>query len=348
MEIHYIARNIYQYAYFKTLYREVGGDFIIHKPRSWWNLTKSFYGFKSKHPSRSIFGTQPKTRSLNENRLDHLSGIIISSVSIDFTRNPKRLKSVRITHGIGNKLGSHADDGDPDYFFLDGDMQLEWYQNNLDLNIPEEKLVKIGNFRFDDYTNGLMDKEKINKDFGVKDPNRPSVTYAPTWAYGGGTFEQHVIKIIEELSGDYNLFLRPHYYDWRNMEHVRQYIRKHNLEHVYLVEPWNIRTKDTMENLFLSDLLITDNSSISYQSLIFQTPIILIDIPKEHLLERVDDFDLRKVVDIWDGKSSIKSLVDENFATNKYKSDLKRLLNSCFYFNDGQATTRAIKKMEAL
>ena len=62
MDVHYVARNIYQYAFIKTLYREIGGQFLIHKPRAWMHLTKSFRGFDSKQPSRGMLGTQPKTK----------------------------------------------------------------------------------------------------------------------------------------------------------------------------------------------------------------------------------------------------------------------------------------------
>ncbi|MFC1482000.1 CDP-glycerol glycerophosphotransferase family protein [Candidatus Neomarinimicrobiota bacterium] len=348
MEVHYVARNIYQYAFTKTLYREVGGDFIIHKARAWAHLVKNFRGFKSKHPSRGLLGTQPKTRLFSDRNYDKLSGFLLSTVAIEYSRNPQRLTTFRMSHGIGNKLGQKTPDSDYDYYFVDGDMQLDWLQSYKRMDIPESKIVRTGNFRFDDVTNQRMDKDQIFKDFGVQDTQRPSVTFAPTWEYGGGTLAKCATRMIQELSRDFNLFIRPHYYDWRSIDHLRKYIREEKIRHVYLVEPWDIRKKDTMENLCLTDLLITDNSSISYQSLIYQMPIILIKVDDEQVLERPVEYDLRRVVDIWDGKTSLHALVEENLATNKYKADLKRLLGNCYYHNDGQATSRAVKFMQSL
>ncbi len=348
MEVHYVARNIYQYAFIKTLYRVVGGDFIIHKPRSWMHLAKNLRGFESKHPSRGFLGIQPKTRLFTHRNYDKLAGFLLSMVAIDFSRNPQRLTTFGMSHGVGNKLGQKTPNSDYDYYFIDGEMQLDWIQAHKGLNLPESKIVRTGNFRFDDVSNQLLDKAQIFKDFGVRDTQRPTVTFAPTWEYGGGTLTKYAIQLIQELSHDYNLFIRPHYYDWRNMGHIRKYIREEKIQHVYIVEPWNIRKKDTMENLCLTDLLITDNSSISYQSLIYQIPIILIKVPADEVLERPAEFDLRKVVDIWDGHTSLRALVDENMAANKYKTDLERNLNNYYYYNDGQATSRAVKFMQSL
>ena len=103
-----------------------------------------------------------------------------------------------------------------------------------------------------------------------------------------------------------------------------------------------------MENLCITDLLITDNSSISYQSLIYQMPIVLIEVPDDQVIERPVEFDLRKVVDIWDGKTSISALVEENLATKTYQPELHRSLKNCYYYHDGHATSRAVKFMQSL
>jgi CDP-glycerol glycerophosphotransferase (TagB/SpsB family) len=129
---------------------------------------------------------------------------------------------------------------------------------------------------------------------------------------------------------------------------IKKFIRKENFDHVYLVEPWNICTKDTMENLYIADLLISDNSSIAYQSLIFQIPILIVDTEKNNIVDKQDRYDLRAVVDRWNGHEAIKPLVDENIKTNKYKDDLKTLLKNCFYFNDGKSTERAVKFLSGL
>lgn len=348
MEIHYVARNIYQYAYIKTLYREIGGEFIVHKLRAWQHLVRNFRGFESKQPSRGFLGTQPKTRLITHRNYDMLSGFLLSTVAVEFSRNPQRLTTFRISHGIGNKVGMNAAESEFDYYFVDGDIQLEWLRTYRGLDIPESKIVRTGNFRFDDVSNQRMDKDRILKDFGVKDTQRPSVTFAPTWSYGGGTFAKYTTRLIQELGRDYNLFIRPHYYDWRNMAPIKKFIREQKLHHIYLVEPWDIRKKDTMENLCITDLLITDNSSISYLSLIYQMPIVLIDVPDDQAIERPVEFDLRKVVDIWDPNTSISALVEENLASNKYQAELQRLLKNCYYYNDGQATSRAVKFMQSL
>ncbi|MEE9466558.1 MAG: CDP-glycerol glycerophosphotransferase family protein [Candidatus Neomarinimicrobiota bacterium] len=348
MEIHYTAINIYQYSYVKPLYREIGGDFIVHKPRAWIHLVKNFRGFDSQHPSRGLLGTQPKTRFHSFRKYDSLSGLLVSTIQFQFSRNPDRLTTINIGHGTGYKPARKKDPWGFDYYLIEGDMRLEYMRNTERLEMDDAQIIKTGNLRFDDVINGRLDREQILKDFGVKDVTRPNIVFAPTWGWGRGTLLANAQKLIEELSPEYNLFIRPHYYDWRNMGPIRKFVKAGDYDHVYLVEPWNIRTKDTMENLCIANLLISDNSSIAYQSLIFQIPIVLVVADHDQLLLKPAELDLNKVVDHWDERTPIKPIVEENLRTNKYRDDLKNMLDNCFYHNDGKATQRAVDFLKSI
>ena len=348
MKIYYQARNIYQYSYVKSLYREIGGDFIIHKPRTIIHLKKNFAGFPSKNPSKDIFGCQPKTRYKRYEKYDKLSGILISLNRFHFSRNPDKLIAICMKHGVGLRKERDRDQFPFDYYFIDGDLWLRKLMQYKELNIREDQIVRTGNLRFDDMVNGKLDRSKILKNFGVKYTSRPNILYAPTWQLRAGTLMKYSFSFIEELTKYYNLFIRPHYYDWRRMGSIRKFIKTGKYKNVYIVEPWNIRTKDTMENLFISDLLISDNSSISYQSLIFTMPVLQIDFDESNISQPPFELDIRKIVDCWSGKGSILPLVEKNLQENKYKSDLQSLLKKCFYFNDGKCTERAVSFLKNL
>ncbi|MCK4641469.1 MAG: CDP-glycerol glycerophosphotransferase family protein [Candidatus Marinimicrobia bacterium] len=235
-----------------------------------------------------------------------------------------------------------------DYYFIDGDLWLRKLMQYKELNIREDQIVRTGNLRFDDVVNGKMDRSKILKNFGVKDMSRPNILYAPTWKLCAGTLMKHSYSFIEQFSNEYNLFIRPHYYDWRRLGSIRKFIKTGKYKNVYIVEPWNIRTEDTMENLFISDLLISDNSSISYQSLIFTMPVLQIYIDESNIDKQRSEFDIRNIVDCWNGKGSILPLVKGNLQKNKYKTDLQSLLKKCFYFNDGKCTERAVSFIKSM
>lgn len=342
-DLYYLALNIYQFSYLKPLYRKIGGDFIVHKPRSLLQLEQNFFGFPSQSPSRGWFGLQPKTRYMDYQDYSKLSGVMVSSIQFDYERVPEELTTINTGHGTGYKPPRDRDRADFDYYFLDGPMRYDKLMNIVGLELSEDQMIKIGNMRFDKVINREMDRTKILDDFGVKDKSRPNVVYAPTWKWGGGTLLEHSYKYIDDLTDDYNLFIRPHYYDWRKMKHIKKYLKKNGSKHVYLVEPWNIRTKDTMENLAIADLLISDNSSVAYQSLIFQTPILIVGMEEDKIVEKPGQYDVRGIVDHWDENEPIKPLVDENIRENKYEAELKEMLDNCFYFNDGKSTERAVE-----
>lgn len=348
MTIHYLALNVYQYSYVKSLYAVLGGNFIVHKPRSAIHLMQNLHSYPSQAPSRNWYGLRPRLEHLPYHDFTSISGVLISTIQSHFTYHKERLTTINVGHGTGHKPDRNRDKTQYDYYLVDGPMRHNKLRQINGLKIREEQIVKTGNMRFDQVINGQFDRQKILNDFGIRDQSLPNIVFAPTWKWGGGTLLKYSERLITQLSRDYNLLIRPHYYDWRQIGAIRKFIRRGQYTNVYLVEPWNIRTKDTMENLAIADLLMSDNSSIAYQSLIYNIPIILIEPESDNLREFPDEFNLRKVVDHWDTKAAVKPLVDQNLQKNKYAGELKDFLNNCFYFNDGRSTERAVSFINKL
>jgi len=346
--LHYLALNIYQYSYIKPLYREIGGDFIVHKPRSYFQLKRSFRGFESRHTSRDWIGLQPKVRFTKYFDYHKLSGLLVTTTNSELKYNPKNLTSVFIGHGTGDKPYKDGELRRFDYYFIAGEKNMHKIRESETHDISPEQLIKVGNLRFDDVVNNRIDREAVLDNIGVKDRSRLNIVYAPTRkTWGGGTLLDHSYRFIKEFTRDYNLIIRPHYYDWRNMPPIEKFIKENGYKHVYIVDPQVISGVDTMENLAIADLLISDTSSIMYEFLIMQKPIIIIDVEQE-LTPMPEELDLRPVVDHWDGRSEILPLVKENIETNKYEEVLHERLHNCFYFNDGKSTDRAIEFLQSI
>ena len=68
----------------------------------------------------------------------------------------------------------------------------------MDIHISENKLIKIGYPKFDDYVNNKIDKEKYLDYLGIKERNRKNILYAPTWRWGNGTLKKYGKKFIKE------------------------------------------------------------------------------------------------------------------------------------------------------
>lgn len=348
LKLYYLASDVYQYSYIKLLYREIGGQFVVHKPRALFHLKQAFWGFKSKNPSYGWFGLQPKTTITKYYNYTTLEGVMVSTIMHDMKRIPAKLVAVFIGHGTGDKPYRKGEIKHFDYYFISGNKHLQKIRESITPHITEDQLIRIGNLHFDDIVNGRIDRKKVLDQVGIRDNSRPTIVYAPTWKdWGGGTLLDHSYQFIEEFDKSYNLIIRPHYYDWRYLPPIKKFISHNKYKNVYLIDSKNIGLVDTMENLSIADLLISDTSSIMFEFLIMQKPIIIIDVEQE-LTPMPPELDLRQIVDHWNGKGSVLSLVKENIETNKYADKLHDLLFNCFEYNDGKSTQRAVDFLNTL
>ena len=88
--------------------------------------------------------------------------------------------------------------------------------------------------------------------------------------------------------------------------------------------------------------MISDTSSVLYEYLITNKPIIVAIDKLPNLHKMPDSLNIMKIVDIFDGSQNINNMIKENLE-NTEKPDLyNKLLHNCFYFNDGKSVSRAI------
>ena len=100
------------------------------------------------------------------------------------------------------------------------------------IKIPDEKLIKIGNPRFDELSNNNFNKEAYMKSLGIKDLTRKIILYAPTWKWGNGTLHTYFHSFSKSLSKEYNLIVRPHYNDRKYIPRLKFWLIKENINNV--------------------------------------------------------------------------------------------------------------------
>jgi len=254
-------------------------------------------------------------------------------------------------HGTGDRKygGSLRILEEYDYHFISGPKHLEKLRDS-GVTIPEERIIKIGNPRFDIYHKGEIDREKCLDDCGIVDRNRKNILYAPTWKRGKGTFHRFVYRFCRELTKEFNLIVRPHYFEAKYIPMIKTWVRANRIKHVYFSHPADLLHQDTINDFVISDLLISDTSSILYEYLITGNPIIIAKTDHVDLHTMPDSMDLRGMADEYDGSkdSDILKLVMTNITEQRNREEYQTLLNNCFYFNDGHCTDRAVKFISRL
>lgn len=339
--IYYYANQVYEYSYAKLIYSHLGGTFLVRKPnrkiRAKWYFRKS----QRRLTSSTSFTEEPNILVKNVNGIPFdLPGIIISNSNTIIQRNKNIAKAIFMGHGTGDKRygGKASALTSFDYHFISGPKHMEKIKDS-NIRIPENNLVKIGNVRFDEIVNNNIDISNYANYLGIKDRKRKTILYAPTWKWGAGTLHQYGYKFCKELSKEYNLIIRPHYFDRKYIHKFKLWTDLKGLKHIYFSNPANILSNDTMFDFALSDMLISDTSSILYEYLITQKPIIIAKTKNVDLHNMPPELDISTIARRFDEKNNILKVVESVFSNHDTKN-YNKMLHQCFYYNDGKSVER--------
>ncbi|MEJ2629209.1 MAG: CDP-glycerol glycerophosphotransferase family protein [bacterium] len=106
---------------------------------------------------------------------------------------------------------------------------------------------------------------------------------------------------------------------------------------------------DTYSAFAVSDLMLSDVSSVIYEYLITRKPIIIVqnDFQQKHTMPV--EMDIFQHVDIYDGKENIVHLIEQNLNNAPQKQQTyEKLLNNCFYSTRGNCVSQAVSFLNTL
>ncbi len=347
----YVANQAYMFSNILPVYRAYGGEFLVRSLQRWVQFKHYLHDLNAFPERRTLFDS-PAVRIVDYRKPQSYDGVFISLNGILINKSGPKSKSVFVGHGTGDKP-YHGDTAQRiiskfDYHFITGPKHLAKLVD-AGLNLPAEKLISIGNLRFDDYVNGKISRERVLANLGIKNPNRKTVLYAPTWTWGNGTLAKFGFRFCKELSTDYNVIIRPHTYDRRNVPALKRQVRRAGLQNVYFSAPADLRRHDTMDDFLVSDILISDTSSIVYEYLITRKPVISIptDFTGGHNMPA--NLDIKSVATPFDENINARDQVARTLDQHEtHRAAYEELLHNCFYFNDGGSVARAGEFMNQL
>lgn len=343
--------QLYQIAFVLPLYKDFGGAFLARDLRRWIQFKKYMRG-SNRFESRRTFLNTPPVKIFDTRKYISWKGVIISPSAVRFHPNNRHITTIFTGHGSGDKPDYGKDIPEKvaafDYHFIAGDKQLKMIED-MKINIPDNRLIKIGNMRFDDYINGHINREQVLDNLRIKDRQRLNILYAPTWSWGDGTLLKYGYRLCKELNPYYNLIIRPHGHDRMHIPKMRRWTQKEGLKNIYFSNSADLVRHDTMGDFFVSDLLISDMSTIIYEYLITYKPIIVIRNEFKDVHEMPDFLKIDHVAEYYDESVDMLTLIERSFKKQGAKADdYQELLNHCFYFNDGQSTRRAVEFLNTL
>lgn len=211
-------------------------------------------------------------------------------------------------------------------------------------NIIIEQGYPRNDFLFN-YTN--EDVQKIKKELGIENINKKIILYAPTYrgnqheAGVGYTYKEEVDfeRFQKELQDEYIILFRPHYFvsNTFNFEKYKGFVL-------------NASDTDDINDLYIiSDILITDYSSVFFDYANLKRPMIFHMYDLEHYRDKSNGFyfDLEEELPGKITKTDDELLKEIKRISKEFKCDTKYMkFNEKYnYLDDGQASKRIVEKI---
>ena len=344
--IYFSYSQIYQISHAFPIYRRAGGTFLVRNLKQYLQFKKYTRGLKNSDDPWTLLRTPPVS-IFDTRRAIRFPGVLVSSSAYDLHPANRRIKTIYTGHGSGDKpyRGRHMYERMAafDYHFITEPKNLQKLKDK-GLDLPPERLVPIGNMRFDDYVNGVFDRRREAERLGIRDTGRRNILYAPTWQWGRGSLLRLALRFGREVLHDGNLIIRPHSHDRRHLPKLKRAVKQERLTHIYFSNPSNLAADDTMADFAASDILVADEtSSVCYEYLITGKPVILIPTRFEAVHQMPAALKIQSVARHWDAERPLADQIREVLEGHERNAPAYRALRErCFYHNDGCSTQRAL------
>jgi len=332
--VYYYTKKIYQFSQSRPIYKILKGKIITTtlKPFTFIFFLVRYGPMRAKIMKKSM------------NRLDNVAkGLILCHSGDNRVPKGKNYERIFVYHATGDKTftgpGGKISTDWFEHFFVTGEKDLYKLKHyTLKSELLEKKIVKIGMFRSDSIINGDYDREKILRKYRIRDNGKKIILYAPTWKWGGGTLEECFEIFAQKIPEKYILIIRPHFNDAKKIMSILKWQINHKIKDLYIFPK---QYQDIMNFIYISDLLIGDNSSVNYDFAFMKRPMVFVKTDLNDTFIPPNDYNIKLCGPIFDPKiDDIMEKIEESFQNPIFLKRIENLLYKSFYFNDGRAKDR--------
>jgi glycosyltransferase involved in cell wall biosynthesis len=265
---------------------------------------------------------------------------------------PRRAKRIHLFHGVAGKYGLDAPTriapvvATFDRLMFPNRDRLRRYAEAGLVDPDGPAAALIGYPKVDCLVDGSLNRTTIQGDLGL-DPSAPTVLYAPTWSTHSSlnASGESIIASLAQLGGNVVVKLHDRSYDrshrasggvdWRSR--IERVCREHG---AHLA-----RGFDAAPYLYVADALVTDHSSVGFEFMLLDRPVVVVDCPE--LIEKArvspDKVALLRsaaeVVPAGDAAGGVwRGLSDPSRL-----SDRRRQIAAELFYDPGGATARAVQ-----
>jgi glycosyltransferase involved in cell wall biosynthesis len=276
----------------------------------------------------------------------------------DMTWLHRRTRRIHLFHGVAGKYGLDAPvDLAPmisvfdSLLFVNADRRGRYIEAGL---VPDDdlKAALIGYPKVDALVDGSFDRTEVLKSLEL-DPATPTVMYAPTWSpYSSlNTMGEEIVEKIQSEGFQVIVKLHDRSYDRRErgsggVDWAERLSRYHSHPRVRVV-----READSTPFLVAADVMVSDHSSIAFEYMLLDRPVVVIDRPeliRAAGVNRDKVLLLRSAADVAADVNGVVSRVRGALANAERLGAERRAVSAALFHHAGTATDRAVSHIYRL
>jgi hypothetical protein len=267
----------------------------------------------------------------------------------------RRTRRVHLFHGVAGKYGLDA----PGRFapsvaafdclmFANRDRLRRYVEAGLVDDDPRQAAL-VGYPKVDCLVDGSLDRQELERTFGL-DSTKPTVLYAPTWSpYSSlNTFGKQLIRQLASLNA--NVIVKIHDRSFDNAARAsggidwRAYLQSVCRDgHVHFADG-----ADASRYLAVADVLVTDHSSVGFEFMLLDRPVLVVDCPELIDRARISSDKvtmLRRASTVVSDPHRIADAVEAAFADPTRLSAERRSTAAELFYRPGTAAIRAARHL---
>ncbi len=267
---------------------------------------------------------------------------------------PRGTRRIQMFHGVAGKYG-HVYDAPARsmrewhrLFFINR-KRLNNYKRSgaIDGDSPAAKL--IGMPKLDCLVDGSLDRNSVLHSLGLN-PAKPSVLYAPTWS-PYSSVNALGLELVERLGrAGYAVMVKLH-----DRSRDTEFIHSGGLDWGERIKPilkkyegHLAQGNDVCPYLAAADVLITDHSSVGFEYLLLDRPVVRIEMPELIARTNIHEDYVKMLAAVSISITNVEQAlpaVEQALAAPEQKSaERKRVAEELFYL-PGTATVRATQEL---
>lgn len=270
---------------------------------------------------------------------------------------PRGARRVQTFHGVAGKYRTVYDSPsnsmrDWDRLFFINKRRLQHFIDCGAIDANSQAARLIGMPKLDCLVDGSLVREQILASLGI-DPARRTILYAPTWSA-----HSSVVSMGEELvrrlgEAGYAVIVKLH-----DRSRDLEYVNSGGVDWGARLEPLLQRYggllaqgNNSSRYLPAADVMITDHSSVGFEYLLLDRPLIRIHVPE---LIKNTDIEPSYVDLLASASSSVNNVeetvvaVDRSFSDPSFKSSDRVAVANEMFHKPGTATARAVSELYEL